>query len=273
MDGLYVITSSDVEAWNNKITCRTNSGLRIYNTNHVRFHNNVISSEGEGGAGIEVQKFNGSNAMDDIEICNNLLNMTNVCGIWITGYGTQCKKYSAKDVYIHHNKFYKTGTNQNFDWGGGIVLNGFQSTLIENNFFDGCYGSAIAHKEVTDEFSAPGSGYTTVVKNNIIVNTQPSRKAGKGSAIFNELNSTHSFILINNFLSNNTGGNYLYAGSTSDIKVYSGFAEQVSKNDSLKKDFPWNEALSSGPQKPYQIEGLTRLNHVSANLIKILPLV
>jgi hypothetical protein len=264
-DGLYVITSSDVEAWNNNITCRTNSGLRIYNTNHVRFHNNVINSEGEGGAGIEVQKFNRSNAMDDIEICNNLLNMTNACGVWITGYGTQCKKYSAKDVYIHHNKFYKTGTNQGFDWGGGIVLNGFQSTLIENNLFDGCYGSAIAHKNVTDEFTASGSGYTTVVKNNIIVNTQPSRKAGEGYAIFNELNNTHSFILENNCLSNNTGGNYIYADSTSDIEFDSGFVEQVSKSESLQKDFPWSEALSAGPQKPYQIEGLTRLNHVSIN--------
>ena len=55
-DALYVIYSSNVEAWNNNITCRTNSGLRIYNTNHVTFHNNVIDSEGEGGAGIEVQK-------------------------------------------------------------------------------------------------------------------------------------------------------------------------------------------------------------------------
>jgi hypothetical protein len=270
-DGLYVITSSNLEAWNNTITCRTNSGLRIYNTNHVRFHNNVINSQGEGGAGIEVQRFNRSNAMDDIEICNNLLYMTNACGIWITGYGTQCKKYSAKDVYIHHNKFYKTGTNQGFDWGGGIVLNGFQNTLIENNLFDGCYGSGIAHKNVTVEFTAPGLGYTTIVKNNIIINTQSSLKAGKGYAIFNELNGTHSFILINNFLSNNTGGNYKYTDSASDTRVYSGFAEQVSKNESLKKDFPWNEALSAGPQKPYQIEGLTRLNHVSTNLIKILP--
>ena len=140
-----------------------------------------------------------------------------------------------------------------------------QCTLIENNLFDGCYGSAIAHKNVTDEFTAPDSGYTTVVKNNIIVNTQPSRKAGEGYAIFNELNNTHSFILENNCLSNNTGGNYIYADSTSDIEFDSGFVEQVIKSESLQKDFPWSEALSAGPQKPYQIEGLTRLNHVSIN--------
>ena len=253
-DALYVIYSSNVEAWNNKITCRTNSGLRIYNTNHVKFHNNIINSEGEGGAGIEVQKTDPSTVMDDIEICNNLLYETNAAGIWITGYGSEYSKDSAKDVYIHHNKFYKTGINQGADWAGGIVLNGFQNTLIENNLFDGCYGAAIAHKEVTDEFSAPGSGYTTIVKNNIIINTQSSRAAGKGYAIFNKLKNTHSFILENNCLSNNAGGNYMYASSTSDVEVDPGFVEQVSKNESMRKDFPWSEAMSAGPQRPYQIE-------------------
>ena len=106
-DALYIIYSSNVEAWNNKITCRTNSGLRIYNTNNVRFHNNVINSEGEGGAGIQVQKSDPATVMDNIEIFNNLLYETNAAGIWITGYGSKYSKDSAKDVYIHHNKFYK----------------------------------------------------------------------------------------------------------------------------------------------------------------------
>ncbi len=253
-DALYAIYFSKVEAWNNSITCRTNSGLRIYNTNHVRFHNNVINSEGEGGAGIQVQKFNPPIVMDNIEICNNLLNETNNAGVWITGYGSEYPKDSATDIYIHHNKFYKTGTNGGVVGSGGIVLNGFQSTRIENNLFDGCKGAAIAHKEINDEFSAPGSGYKTIVKNNIIVNTQTSRAAGKGFAIFNNLNNTHSFILKNNCLSNNTGGNYMYASSTSDIEVDPGFVEQVSKNESMKKNFPWSEAMSAGPQRPYRID-------------------
>ena len=161
-------------------------------------------------------------------------------------------KTLQKMCIIHHNKFYKTGIDPSFNWGGGIVINGFQDTLIENNLFDGCYGAAIAHKEVTNEFSAPGSGYTTVVKNNIIINTQSSPGAGKGYAIYNKLRKTHSFILENNCLSNNAGGNYLYANSTSDIDVDPGFVEQVSKNESMRKNFPWIEALSAGPQRPYQ---------------------
>jgi hypothetical protein len=253
-DALYVIYSSNVEAWNNNITCRTNSGLRIYNTNHVAFHNNVFDSEGEGGAGIEVQKADQSTVMDDIEIYNNLLYETNAAGIWITGYGSEYSKDSAKDVYIHHNKFYETGIDLSAAWAGGIVLNGFQNTLIENNLFDGCYGAAIAHKEVTNEFSAPSLGYTTIVRNNIIVNTKSSPAAGKGYAIYNKLKNTHSFILEKNCLSNNAGGNYMYASSTSDVDVDPGFVEKVSKNESMRKDFPWSEALSAGPQGPYQIE-------------------
>jgi hypothetical protein len=263
-DALYVITFSYVEAWNNSITCRTNSGLRIYNASHVRFHNNVINSEGEGGAGIEIQKFNPVIVMDDIEICNNLLSETSAAGIWITGYGSEYPKSAAEDVYIHHNKFYKTGTNGGYVWAGGIVLNGFQNTLIENNLFDGCKGAAIAHKEVTDEFLAPGSGYTTIVRNNIIVNTQSSRSAGEGYAIFNKLNKTHSFILKNNCLSNNTGGNYVYANSTSDIEVYPGFVEQVSRNKSMEKNFPWSEAMSAGSERPYQIDWIYTIEKMLA---------
>ncbi|HOW13739.1 right-handed parallel beta-helix repeat-containing protein [Methanosarcina sp.] len=246
-DALYVIYSSNVEAWNNRITCRTNSGLRIYNSNHVKLYNNTINSEGEGGAGIQIQKEGTSFVMDDIEIFNNLLYETNAAGVWITGYGSKYSKDTAKDIHIHNNKFYKTGTNQGADWAGGIVLNGFQNTLIENNLFDGCYGAAIAHKRVSS-FSAPDSGYTTVVKNNIIINTQPSRTAGKGYAVFNKLNNTHSFVLENNCLSNNAGGNYFYANSTSDINVDKGYVEQVSENESMRKRFPWREALSAGTQ-------------------------
>ena len=252
-DALYAIYSSNVKAWNNKITCRTNSGLRIYNTNHVKLYNNIINSEGEGGAGIEIQKIGPSTVMNDIEICNNLLYETNAAGIWITGYGPDYSKESAGDILINQNKFYKTGINPSVAWAGGIVLNGFQNTLIENNKFDGCYGAAIAHKQVTDDFSAPGSGYTTFVRNNIIINTKASPAAGKGYAIYNKLKSTHSFILENNCLSRNVGGNYMGVNSTSDIEADSELAEKLSNNESLGEDSPWSEAMSAGPQTPYEI--------------------
>ncbi|AKB30432.1 hypothetical protein MSSIT_3713 [Methanosarcina siciliae T4/M] len=255
-DALYIIYSSNIEAWNNRITCRTNSGLRVYNGNHVKFYNNVINSEGEGGAGIEIQKAGASTAMNDIEIYNNLIYETNTAGIWITGYGSEYSKDSAKDVYIHNNKFYNTGINSGADWSGGIVLNGFYDTLIENNIFDGCYGAAIAHKEVDEEFSAPGSNYTTIARNNIIINTKPSPTAGEGYAFYNKLQNTHSFILENNCLSNNSGGNYMYASSTSDVEVDPALIEQLSENGSAGQNLPCADAINAGPQKMHsEIDG------------------
>ena len=185
--------------------------------------------------------------MDDIEIYNNLVYETNSAGIWVTGYGSRYDKDTAKDVYIHDNKLYKTGIYQGSEGAGGIVLNGFQNTLIENNFLDGCYGAGIAHKTIR-AFKAPESGYTTFVKNNIIINTEPSHAGGKGYAIFNKLNRTHSFVLENNCLSNNAAGNYLYANSTTDVNVEKGYVEQVIENEAMRKEFPWSRALSAGPQ-------------------------
>nr|WP_269850623.1 hypothetical protein [Methanosarcina horonobensis] len=66
--------------------------------------------------------------------------------------------------------------------------------------------------------------------------------------MFNKLNNTHSFILENNCLSNNTGGNYLYANSTSDVNVDNGYIEQVSQNEPMRKEFLWSEALLAGTQ-------------------------
>ena len=80
--------SSYVEAYNNKITCRTNSGLRVYNTNHVSFYNNNITSEGSGGAGIQIQKEGTYCNMDDIEVYNNTIYRTKLAGIWIFGSGS-----------------------------------------------------------------------------------------------------------------------------------------------------------------------------------------
>ncbi len=97
-----------------------------------------------------------------------------------------------------------------------MVLNGFYNTLIEDNVFDGCYGAAIAHKQVDEEFSSPGSDYTTTARNNIIINTRSSPTAGEGYAFYNQLEDSHSFILQNNCLLNNAGGNYMHAESTLD---------------------------------------------------------
>src|SRR5665647_1652233 len=236
-DGLYAIGCQNVEARNNRITCRTDSGLRIWDSNHVKFHDNVIDSFyhwSAGGSGIQIEK--STSVVNDIEIYNNTIHDTYGPGIWLIGYGESYPKDEAKNVHIYHNIFYNTGTNPSIDWVGGIVTSGFYDTLIENNVFDGVYHAAIidmypsVSTGVGDpvDLSPKGTGYTTIVRNNIIVNTQKRKKDpdGTGYGIINNLPETHTFMLENNCLYNNVGGNYKNANSTTDTYVNPLFVDQ-----------------------------------------------
>jgi hypothetical protein len=191
-DALYASYCSDVEACNNTITCRTNSGLRLYNTNNASFHDNTITSEGSGGAGIEIQKY-GSPTMDNIEVYNNTIYGTALVRIWI--FGSNSYPSSSANVYIHHNQIYDTGTNSKSNIIGGILSDGFNA-LIENNVIDGSYGAGIVQNNVYPGLT--GSGYVVTVRNNIITNTRTSTAGGNGYGIYNLLTGTHSFVLKNN---------------------------------------------------------------------------
>ncbi|WP_292389042.1 disaggregatase related repeat-containing protein [Methanosarcina sp. UBA5] len=237
-DGLFAIQCQNVEAWNNTITCRTNSGLRIWNSNHVKFHDNVIDSFyhwSAGGPGIQVEKSAG--IMDDVEIYNNTIHNTYCPGIWLFNYdSSSATKDQAKNVYIHHNTFYDTGTNPSVTWVGGIIAGGFEDTVIENNIFDGIYHTAIANMYINSyspTYVPEGDGFTTIVRNNIIVNAQKRTKdpSGTGYGIINYLPETHSFVLENNCLYNNSAGDYKNCTSTTDIYVNPLFA------DSEKHDY------------------------------------
>jgi hypothetical protein len=119
---------------------------------------------------------------------------------------------------------YSTGKNPNIDWVGGIVTSGFYDTLIENNVFDGVYHAAIIHMypksvDYNIDLSPKGVGYTTIVRNNIIVNTQKRKKDpdGTGYGVINYLPETHTFVLENNLLYNNMAGRYKNADSKTDL--------------------------------------------------------
>ena len=248
-DGLYAIECQNIEAWDNTITCRTNSGLRIWNSNNIKFHDNVIDSFFDwsaGGPGILIEKSTG--IVNDVEIYNNTIHNTYGPGIWLIGYGESYPMKEAQNVHIHHNTFYDTGTNPGIDWVGGIVTSGFYDTLIENNVFDGIYHAAIINMypsvstgtSDTVDLSPQGTGYTTIIRNNIIVNTQKRTKDpdGTGYAVINYLPETHTFVLDNNCLYNNVGGNYKNANSTTDIYVAPLFTDLGSHNYHLKSNSP-----------------------------------
>jgi PKD repeat protein len=244
-DGLYAIGCENVEAWNNKITCRINSGLRIGNSNHVKFHDNLIESFyhwSAGGPGILIEKTTG--IVDDVEVYNNTINNTYGPGIWLVGYGKAYPKDEAKNVHIHHNIFYSTGTNPSINWVGGIIASGFYDTLIENNVFDGIYHAAISNSyplvstgvNPGIDITPKGTGYTTIVRNNIIVNTQKRTKdpTGTGYGVMNYHPETHSFVLENNCIYNNVGGNYKNLISTTDIYLNPLLADQKNHNYHLQ---------------------------------------
>ncbi|HWQ49728.1 MAG TPA: right-handed parallel beta-helix repeat-containing protein [Methanosarcina sp.] len=248
-DGLFAIDCLNVEAWNNRITCRTNSGLRVWNSNHVKFHDNVIDSFyhwSAGGSGVLIEKTTG--VVNDVEVYNNTIHHTYGPGIWLIGYGEAYPKKDAQDVHIYENTLYDTGTNPSIDWVGGIVTSGFYDTLIERNVFDGVYHGAIIQmyppsSENTDnsvDLSPQGTGYTTVVRNNIIIDTQKRKKDpdGTGYAVINYLPETHSFVLENNCLYNNEGGNYENANSTTDIYVDPLFVNNSKHDYHLKSNSP-----------------------------------
>ncbi|AKB83080.1 hypothetical protein MSBR3_2502 [Methanosarcina barkeri 3] len=243
-DGLFAISSQYVQAWKNRITCRTNSGLRIWNSNHVKFHDNVIDSFYDwsaGGPGIQIEKGGtDTGTMDSISIYNNVIHNTYGPGIWIFNYDTaSATKDLGKNVRIHNNVFYRTGTNPSITWVGGVIISGFHNTYIENNVFDGIYHVAIAnlYPENYSPSYTSKSVYAIIARNNIIVNTLKRKKSpgGTGYGVMNYLASkNHKIYLQYNCLYNNAVGNYKSCTSKTDIHVNPLFASQTKHDYHLK---------------------------------------
>ncbi|MDI9395016.1 MAG: disaggregatase related repeat-containing protein [Euryarchaeota archaeon] len=229
-DGLYASSCSGVEAYNNTVICRINSGLRLYNSNKASLHDNVITSDGTGGVGIQIQK-HGYPLMNDIKIYNNVIYKTACAGMWIFGSGSYPN--SSANLHIHHNQIYDTGiTTSSSTIIGGIMSDGFDA-LIENNVIDGVYGAGIIQKNV---YSSPllGSGYVLTLRNNIITNSRSAR-GGSGYAVSNELTGTHSFVLYNNCFYGNTAGNYKNVqDSPSDLKADPLYADRNNHDYHIK---------------------------------------
>ncbi len=219
----------NIDVFNNYIYLRTNSGIRLYNSNYASLHDNVITSNGDGGVGIQIQKY-GSPAMDNIEIYNNTIYRTALAGIWL--FGSNSYPSSSAYAHVHHNRIYETGTKANNNVGG-IMSNGFNA-LIENNVIDGVYGAGIVQNTIYSP-GPTGSGYLLTVRNNIISNTRTSTAGGYGYGIYNLLTGSHSFVLQNNCLYNNSGGDYEgVQDSPSDIAADPQYANRSAHDYHLK---------------------------------------
>jgi hypothetical protein len=238
-EAIYTIYTSGIYIRNNHITANANSGIRLDDPRNVVIEYNTIRPypyDTWSNAGIQID-FHGSSeyVCENIEISYNVINGSRLSGITMSQDDKVPRNLDdATGVHIHHNIITATGTHKKHIGTAGIFISGWNNTLIENNVIDGNYKDGIAHDWLWVE--PYGSGYVTIVRNNIITNTLPHHldTIGTGYGINNNLSSTHSFVLENNCVWNNTKGNYRNAASTTDIHVNPLFADPNNLDYHLK---------------------------------------
>lgn len=239
-DGICVSKCQNVEAYGNTMYLRINCGIRGYNSNHLQFHDNVITKGLGGGAAIQIQK-NGpderdaqgniTNAVNDVKIYNNTMFDTEGPGVYLIGYvETQGQTYASTSVnaQIFNNLIYHCGlATSNPNIKGGISSHGFNAT-ITNNTIDKCTTANILTR-LTYSYDAPTqtTDYTLTVKNNIITNSP-------GIGLYND-NSKDQIVSSYNDIYNNTGGRYSgVSEGTGDIYNDPLFASAVTGDYHLK---------------------------------------
>lgn len=209
-EGFFGIESQYIDCFNNRITTRTDSGLRIWNSENVSFHDNVIDAQldaGGGNAGIQIEDSKGN--VSNVEIYNNVLNRTWGAGIWLTASDAGVSK--IQEVQIHHNLFYETGQSYNIPYTGGIVNDGFRGTQIYNNVFDGVRNNA---------FRNQAGGQGTIIKDNVFTNIiqhSAISQTGAGYAIADLVEANFS-VTNNSFYNNENGDAYQTSISNADFR-------------------------------------------------------
>jgi len=189
-------------------------GIRLDNCANTMVTNNAIWTDKNalyGCSGIYLLKHANNLDSYNITIAYNSIYDTREMGIVlaIAKGANNMPVTSARDVHIHNNTIAGAGTNYRtgYPYGGGIWLDGWSNTVIENNVIDGSMGDGIAYGQ---RFANTQSAtYTTTVRNNIITNTVESPVlTNDGYGINNRLGSNYKFVLENNVIWNNVNGNY-----------------------------------------------------------------
>ncbi|NPE28438.1 DNRLRE domain-containing protein [Methanococcoides sp. SA1] len=246
-DDVYLLYGTNAHIYNNdfsKITA--DCGIRLDDFDDVIIENNrmqTATNDPQGNSAIYLAfKGTGTRTMNNIVIRYNEITHTREMAVLMTVETTSSyDKSRASGVHIHHNTIFNNGDIAN-DPTSAIMLHGWDNTLIENNVIDGSYGNGIAAYEMYANygFTTIGSGYTTIVRNNIITNTHNSpRISNDGYGINNYLPSTHSFVVENNNVWNNENGNYRNVAShASDFNVNPLFVDPANNDYRLQSNSP-----------------------------------
>ncbi len=237
-DALYVLGMNGITVSNNDVYTRTNSAFRMSSSGHAKIYNNIIHSEfssDSNGPGIEIDKSSGilsPHVSENIEIYNNLFHTLYGSAIWIFGEDAD-NVIRGNDVYIHHNIMYNVGQYP-IDTGfsnAAITIGQFNNTRIENNVIDNGGHAGIKYYQYIN-FYKMSSKFTTIVKNNIIINCSKNVATG----VWNYNSENHRFILHNNCIYYNTknayvGANVIHSG---DIYVDPLFVSSANRDYHLK---------------------------------------
>lgn len=224
-DAFYALACKDITVSGNTVFTRTNGACRLSGgAQDAAIYDNTFYSALSGdstGPAIELDKTTASSSgtFDDIEIYNNKIHTLNGAAIWMSASYSD-DVIHARDVHIHHNIFSKVGqykSNTGYS-NAAIVMCSFDNTLIENNVFDDGGHAGIkwfrrSGRPVQDV------EYTTIVRNNIIMNSDGvSSISSSGVGIWNTDPSHSTFIVQNNDIYNNkngqtSGGGFVMSGN------------------------------------------------------------
>ncbi|WP_167879408.1 right-handed parallel beta-helix repeat-containing protein [Methanococcoides sp. NM1] len=238
-DDIYIMSAKNVRIYNNDFTwVYGDCGVRIENTDDVVITNNTLytkPSEPQGLSGIYLSLTCSDFTCHNYTVAYNTIGPVREMGIVVCNRVTGTPGLDkAQDLYIHHNLIYDSIGNRGY--GGGIQINGWHNTVIENNVIDGVNGDGI----VTRNRFGMGdtTGYKIYIRNNIITNTDHySGFSSSGHGINNYLDSRHDLILENNNIWNNENGNYHNVGShASDLNVDPLYADQADHDYHLKSE-------------------------------------
>jgi len=143
---VYLLGSNNITLKNNNIMVRANSGIRTWNSNNIYAINNTVY----GGPlwsefGFEIMT-SGSGVTDNILIKDNIIRNTGLTPIWLTA--APSSRDAAKNVKIIGNQIYYGSRSWPYGSsgyeGGGIVIQNYDNTTIENNVIYNNKGSGIA---------------------------------------------------------------------------------------------------------------------------------
>jgi len=221
-DGFFCIRSKKCQCYDNIISIRSNSAIRMNDCLDSVIYNNEMwaySAEWDAGnAGIKIERQYKNEI--DVQIYDNKIHDTYGCGILTIKHDNAIPESGKSKVYIHHNMIYGCGLNPNIYTVGGVINCGIHNVIVENNVVDNCYGYGIACMNANDEDDSdtPAAMY---IRNNIIMNTQIRKyqPTGTGYGVVNRLKSTHKMYVNNNCVYNNKNGNYINITPVNDINI------------------------------------------------------